>query len=326
MRTRLAAVAALLTLALAASPAAAVTRGGVPDAGEHPQVGQLLFYVPDVPNGIFEDNGGWFTCSGTLISPTVIVTAGHCTFGVGDDGESTTNDGEDTTAAEGGVGGNDIWFTTNEGDSPADADTEPEHWEGWPLTFDENGDLNFDTEAERYAARVAWLESNPLWHRGEAYPHPEYNDNAFFLHDAGVVELLGSGITGVSYATIPSAGYLDKYARSRADHFFEVVGYGLNASQKGGKVSIGGDTRMKAEPKLNNIVSNPKNTYIQLSNNPHTGGTCFGDSGGPTFDNTSSLLLVAVTSFGLSPNCTGIGGAYRIDQPDDLAFINSFLD
>ena len=52
-----------------------------------------------------------------------------------------------------------------------------------------------------------------------------------------------------------------------------------------------------------------------------TGGTCFGDSGGPTFDDTNSLLLVAVTSFGYSPNCTGVGGAYRLDQPDDLEFL-----
>lgn len=31
-----------------------------------------------------------------------------------------------------------------------------------------------------------------------------------------------------------------------------------------------------------------------------------------------------VTSFGYSPNCTGVGGAYRIDQPDDLAFLAGF--
>ncbi len=36
-------------------------------------------------------------------------------------------------------------------------------------------------------------------------------------------------------------------------------------------------------------------------------------------------MLVAVTSFGLSPNCTGVGGAYRLDQQDDLDFINSHL-
>ncbi len=318
MRTRLAALAAVLALALTAVPVSAVTRGGVPDDGEHPIVGQLLFYVPDVENGVFDDPGGWFTCTGTLVSATVVVTAGHCTFAVGDEGISTTDGGEITTAAEGGVGGTDIWISFNESDSD-DADDEPEHWEGWPLTFDENGDLNFETERERYEARVAWLESNPLWTQGTAYPHPEYDDNAFFLHDLGVVEL--EEAQSGTFATIAPERYLDKYAGRRNNHLFEVVGYGLNRSHKGGQVSIGGDERMKADVRLLNLVSNPKNTYIQLSNNPTTGGTCFGDSGGPTFDNTESLLLVAVTSFGLSPNCTGLGGAYRIDQEDDLDFL-----
>jgi hypothetical protein len=31
-----------------------------------------------------------------------------------------------------------------------------------------------------------------------------------------------------------------------------------------------------------------------------------------------------VTSFGFSPNCTGIDGAYRIDQDDDFAFLAGF--
>jgi hypothetical protein len=33
-----------------------------------------------------------------------------------------------------------------------------------------------------------------------------------------------------------------------------------------------------------------------------------------------------VTSFGQGQNlnCTGVGGAYRLDQPDDLAFLASF--
>ena len=35
----------------------------------------------------------------------------------------------------------------------------------------------------------------------------------------------------------------------------------------------------------------------------------------------ATLLVVALTSFGYSPNCTGVGGAYRLDQPDDLAFL-----
>lgn len=325
MRTRLAVLSALLMLAVAAAPAAAVTRGGVDDAGEHPMVGQLLFYVPDVANGVFEDSGAWFNCTGTLVSPTVVVTAGHCTFGIGIDGESTTDGGAITTAAEGGVGGTDVWISFNEGDDPADADTEPEQWEGWPLTFDENGEPNYATERERYLDRVAWLESNPLWTQGTAYPHDLYDDHAFYLHDLGVV-VLEDEQPGPYASVVPTAGYLDRYAGRRNNHLFEVVGYGLNESRKGGKVSVGGDTRMKADVRLLNLVSNPKNTYMQLSNNPSTGGTCFGDSGGPTFDTTTAPhMVVAVTSFGRSPNCTGIGGAYRIDQPDDLAFLDRFL-
>jgi hypothetical protein len=55
---------ALLTLMLIAAPAGAIT-GGQPDNGAHPQVGMAY-------------NDEW-VCSGTLIAPTVFLTAGHCT-------------------------------------------------------------------------------------------------------------------------------------------------------------------------------------------------------------------------------------------------------
>ena len=55
------------------------------------------------------------------------------------------------------------------------------------------------------------------------------------------------------------------------------------------------------------------------------GGTCFGDSGGPTFDiSTAEIaaenIIVAVTSFGLNYSCNA-SGSYRIDQADDLQFL-----
>lgn len=313
MRTHKAVLVTFLAVLLATIPAHTITIGGVPDGGEHPMVGQLVFYVPDAlpsPYGT-EQPGGWFSCSGTLVSSTVVVTAGHCTFATGLDGASTTTEDNRDTAADGnGSGGNDVWFSVNEND---------DHWDGWPLTFDEDGNLNFPTQQARYEARRDFLNANPLWARATSFPHPAYDDRAFYLHDAGVLELAAAHAG--PYATIPAADYLEKYAGRRNEHRFEVAGYGLQRAHP--VFEIGGDTRLKAEPQLLNLISNPRKTYIQLSNNPVTGGTCFGDSGGPTFDDTNSRLVVAVTSFGYSPNCTGVGGAYRLDQPDDLEFLAS---
>ena len=89
----------------------------------------------------------------------------------------------------------------------------------------------------------------------------------------------------------------------------------------------GGDVRLKGDVKLNTIASQPPDTYMLVSNNPglpHQGGTCFGDSGGPTFDDTNSNLVLGVTSFGFSSTCSGVGGVYRLDQPDDIAFLAEF--
>ncbi|MGZ5399292.1 MAG: trypsin-like serine protease, partial [Nocardioides sp.] len=59
---------------------------GIPDAGEHPYVGQLLFYVPNAVDSRFDDPGGWFNCTGTLIDADTVVTAGHCAYDVGVEG------------------------------------------------------------------------------------------------------------------------------------------------------------------------------------------------------------------------------------------------
>jgi hypothetical protein len=67
----------------------------------------------------------------------------------------------------------------------------------------------------------------------------------------------------------------------------------------------------------------PAGTWATFSNNlgtVHRGGTCFGDSGGPILI-AGTRTVVAVNSFVLSPNCTGQGGGYRVDQADDLGWL-----
>src|SRR3954465_9534776 len=66
---------ALASLVLAA-PAGAITDGS-PDGNGHPNVGGL------VADQAYSD-GTWLYCSGTLISPTVFLTAAHCAEGGGD--------------------------------------------------------------------------------------------------------------------------------------------------------------------------------------------------------------------------------------------------
>jgi hypothetical protein len=300
-----------LTAALTFAAPVGAVRFGVPDAGEHPYVGELLFYVPDAIDSRFDDPGGWFSCSGTLLSPTVIVTAGHCTFGVGLDGVSTTDDGEATTTAEGGDGGNDIWIDFNE----------EAHFDGFPASSDYGRDEN----QERYEDRADWLNANPNWHRGTAHPHPLYDDNQFFAHDAGVV-VLDDPVSTSGDGHIPEAGWLDQYGgRTHSSQTFEVVGYGLTKSLP--ILGEGGDVRLKGEVVLKTLHAQPADSYAVFSNSPSaraTGGTCFGDSGGPVFDNTNSNLVVAVNSWVLTQTCSGQSGGYRLDQPDDLAFLATY--
>jgi V8-like Glu-specific endopeptidase len=72
-------IATLLVGTLLAAPVASAITFGEPDGDAHPNVGGL------VSPSQYSD-GTWLYCSGTLIAPTVFLTAAHC----GEDGESVT--------------------------------------------------------------------------------------------------------------------------------------------------------------------------------------------------------------------------------------------
>jgi len=102
------------------------------------------------------------------------------------------------------------------------------------------------------------------------------------------------------------------------------VGYGL---QRINPVFIEAEKiRMSAEPHLIQI-NTPGFTgdfSLLLSNNAATGGTCFGDSGGPNYLGSGNVIA-GVTSFGLNGNCAGTGGVFRLDRQNVLDFVTQYL-
>ncbi|HSK80829.1 MAG TPA: trypsin-like serine protease, partial [Thermoanaerobaculia bacterium] len=73
LKKRVAVIGALLlTLGLPVPPASAIT-GGEPDGNGHPAVGAVLAFVPNRPRPLL--------CTGVLVHPQVVLTAGHCLHG-----------------------------------------------------------------------------------------------------------------------------------------------------------------------------------------------------------------------------------------------------
>lgn len=294
MKTFLALLAAAVGLLVLMPTMAGAITNGQPDNNAHPYVGELLFYVPD--------ESAWFTCTGTLLNSTIVVTAGHCTYGVGLNGASTTAGGGS------GSGGTDVWIDFSE--APDFSMLAPSS--------------SFATDAARYASWSAALNSSSQWHRATSFPHPQFDPNAFAVHDAGVLRL-NAPVTMNVYGQLPPLDLLDQVQKSKTH--FTPVGYGLEKS--GPKVALGGDTRRIADEvlvNLNGVHGAGKGVAAQFSSDngaAHQGGTCFGDSGGPVLLN-GSRIVTAVNSFVISQTCTGSTNAYRLDQPDDLAFLATF--
>lgn len=65
-----------LAIAACLAPALGAITYGTPDGNAHPNVGLLVAAIPGV--------GAFAVCSGTLVSPTVFLTAAHCTQAITD--------------------------------------------------------------------------------------------------------------------------------------------------------------------------------------------------------------------------------------------------
>ena len=186
------------------------------------------------------------------------------------------------------------------------------------------------------AARV-WFDSDlstnpeyPFAGRTSIEGTPIANPNYHGLYvpntnDIAVV-LLSKPMRKLGYGVLPTAGILDGYAtqRGQQDMTLTVVGYGLQAVKPELQAER---VRYRATSRLNNLRSALVDGYgLQATNNNglYSGGSCFGDSGGPVFLNDTNVV-VGVTSFGLNQNCVGADFAYRTDSDAARAFLGQFV-
>jgi hypothetical protein len=272
----------LLTLgvlsALIFSPAHAVTSGKL-DGNGHPAVVLLLMEVGGQPA---------FRCSATLLSPTVVLTAGHCTNNF--PGSPYTGMRIFTQSdVEAGIG------ITN----------------------------NYPFAGPNSIEAASWQA------------HPLYETAPFVFHDVGVVILRTPfNLPAGQYGVLPSLNQFDtlKTRRGLQDLSFTAVGYGRQESFPDPALFLANNSRTRyvATPELLqiNVPGFTGSFSMLLSNNRHTGGTCFGDSGGPNFYGsgpTETKIVAGVTSFGLNGNCAGTGGVFRMDRRDVLDFVKGFL-
>lgn len=262
----------ILTLVFATS-AGAIT-WGEPDGGEHPYVGTLLF----VQNGV-----GFYSCTGTLVSPRVMLTAGHCVEEAGNINDLTY-----------------VRFEDNALDGIGDYPT----LQDW-----------FDAK---------WLAVETV------IPHPMYDDYAEFpyTYDIGVVILdapYEPMLNGeVVYGALPELGFLDTLKGADKNDFLSV-GYGQQGTlypfAQNDYEKYQGNVRLL---ELSSMFTAGGMASARFSNNPGIGGgTCYGDSGGPTFFQDTNLV-VSVTSYGWAKNnnCVGNDFNYRTDSQDAIDFLD----
>jgi secreted trypsin-like serine protease len=175
----------------------------------------------------------------------------------------------------------------------------------------QNGDNDFPFAGPNTIEAVEW------------HAHPLFKESQFFLHDVGVV-ILGQAfeLPASQYGRLPAVNQLEALKPSSAT-VFTAVGYGL---QRINPAFFEAErVRMNAQPHLVQIDTGFTGDFsLLLSNNASTGGTCFGDSGGPNYLGSSNVVA-GVTSFGLNGTCGGTGGVFRLDRQNVQDFVNSFL-
>ena len=262
---RLRALAVLMT-ALASlgvqAPSMAITDGSA-DGGDHPNVAAILSYSP----------AGRALCTATLISPRVLLTAGHC---VTDVSGRVLVDFDSSVAADSGQ-----------------------------LFSAQNPSAGF-TPAE--IAGYGQLSGTAIPYPDFAGFADPKNPN-----DVGVVVLDQPAPASITPATVAPVGTLDSIATSAlSSALFTVVGYGAEV-RKSGSSGPAGPQYFPLQRRVGTLNGHKVTGQILETNaGGSTSQTCFGDSGGPVFYN-GNIVAVTSTGGSSSGLCNGTTQYQRVD-------------
>jgi hypothetical protein len=175
-----------------------------------------------------------------------------------------------------------------------------------------------------------YVTFDPSWdpaHPGTAY-RGTYHTNSLFgtggqsdPHDIAVI-VLDDAVTGITPAKLPAAGLLDRLPLRSAR--FTAVGYGEVRDVKTTgphALYFDGVRRYVTQGFLS---LQPAWLLLSMNFSTGSGGTCYGDSGGPHFyGGPDSDELVALTVTGDNV-CRATDKDYRLDTPSSVSFLSQF--
>jgi hypothetical protein len=228
-------------------------------------------------------------CSGSLIAPDVFLTAAHCIVGVEQIAE--------------------------------EEDVEPRFLVSFDSELGEFPEGQFDLHGFELASGVTLIPGDPVI--DERFGTGGQS-NTF---DIAVI-LLDSDVTGIQPVELPTENYLSglKAQHELMSETFAAVGYGsVREDFTGGFDNLLNDIVLRRFATQSAI--NLQKHWLLLSMNPNTGsgGTCYGDSGGPHFvDSVDPNLQVSITITG-DAVCKATDLTFRLDTPEAREFLSSFV-